>query len=242
MQGGPHVRAVVVSVDAQSMVEPRRIEEELAVLLDRLDRSEALLQALVAALPAERERATAQTVVALLQTCQHEVQELAQRYHTLAQFAWADPLTGLLNRRGLEEAVAREEGRAARFGTPITVVVLDVDDLKAVNDTHGHTVGDQLLVGLGAALRGRARAVDVVARYGGDEFVLLLLDADHAGAEGLLADVRTRTPAVHLPDGRVVPLQFSAGVALRAEGGSLRAALDLADQRLLAAKRQRRSR
>jgi len=223
------------------MVEPRPIEDELAVLRDRLDRSEALLQALVAAVPSEQERATAQTVVALLHACQHEVQELAQRYHTLAQLAWADPLTGLLNRRGLAEAMAREEGRAMRFGTPIAVVVLDVDDLKAVNDTHGHAAGDQLLVGLGTALRTRARAVDVVARYGGDEFVLLLVGADEAGADAFLDEVHARTPIVRLIDGPVVPLQFSTGVALRAEGGSLQAALDLADQRLLAAKRQRRS-
>jgi len=93
--------------------------------------------------------------------------------------ARVDPLTGLLNRRGLEERMKAELSRASRDGAPLAAVVLDLDHFKRINDEHGHEIGDRVLVWLGALLREQARGVDVAARVGGEEFVVLLPRADH---------------------------------------------------------------
>jgi diguanylate cyclase (GGDEF)-like protein len=106
------------------------------------------------------------------------------------QLARTDPLTGLPNRRAFLETAAGELERARRGGGPMTVVYVDCDDFKRVNDVLGHAEGDQLLATVGATLRGETRAVDAVARLGGDEFGLLLVDADGPAAEGLLHRLR----------------------------------------------------
>ncbi len=95
---------------------------------------------------------------------------LARAHAEAARIAREDPLTGLANRRGLHEALAQMPTG------PASLVVVDVDDFKAVNDTHGHGVGDEVLVRLGGAVRDAARGEDVVARWGGDEFVVLMRD------------------------------------------------------------------
>lgn len=91
-----------------------------------------------------------------------------------AERAKRDPLTGLLNRRGFLEAARQEVERSRRYGRPLTVAYLDCDDFKVVNDRHGHEVGDCLLRRVAAAMREGLRTLDVSARVGGDEFVLLL--------------------------------------------------------------------
>ena len=115
------------------------------------------------------------------------VQSLAARNERLVSRledeARVDPLTGLLNRRGLEERMEAERARAARDSAPLGAVAFDLDHFKHVNDEHGHEIGDRVLVWLGALLKEEARGVDVAARVGGEEFVVLLPRADHeAGA------------------------------------------------------------
>ncbi|MDA7978481.1 MAG: GGDEF domain-containing protein [Pirellulales bacterium] len=90
--------------------------------------------------------------------------------------ARCDPLTGLMNRLGYERRLAEEWARAARTGVSIGVIVLDLDDFKTINDRHGHLAGDQVLRKVGHILEKTLRSYDVVARYGGDEFVALCLD------------------------------------------------------------------
>ena len=108
----------------------------------------------------------------------------------LVDEARVDPLTGLLNRRGLEERMQAEIARAAREGTPLGAVVFDLDHFKDVNDTHGHELGDRVLVWLGALLKEQARGVDVAARVGGEEFVVLLPRADQDAAATFAERVR----------------------------------------------------
>jgi diguanylate cyclase (GGDEF)-like protein len=92
----------------------------------------------------------------------------------IERLATRDAVTGLPNRRLLEETLALELGRARREGTPLSLVVFDVDNFKAVNDTHGHLAGDDVLRDVGEALVSHTKAFDLAARYGGDEFVVLL--------------------------------------------------------------------
>jgi diguanylate cyclase (GGDEF)-like protein len=103
----------------------------------------------------------------------------------LAQLAQTDDLTGALNRRGFFEAAERELARATRDSTDTALLVVDVDDLKGVNDRHGHSLGDALLAQVAQTLAARSRRGDIVGRLGGDEFAVVLPGAGLDAAENL---------------------------------------------------------
>lgn len=108
--------------------------------------------------------------------------ENSQLYKLTKRLAITDELTDLHNYRYLQQRLDDEVGRAKRYGKTLSFLMLDVDDFKAVNDTHGHLVGDGVLEGLGRILKATVREVDVVARYGGEEFSVVLPETDAAGA------------------------------------------------------------
>lgn len=143
----------------------------------------------------------------------------------LAAAALTDPLTGALNRAGLADAARLALGSAGRTGCPLSVAVLDLDGFKSVNDQLGHAAGDRLLVDAVRTWRSALRAGDVLARQGGDEFVLLLPDTDAEGAERLLGRLRGLSTA-----------RWSAGAATAGPGDSLDSLLARADRRLYQAK------
>ena len=160
-----------------------------------------------------------------------------------------DPLTGLLNRRGLEERMGAEISRAEREGTSLGAVAFDLDHFKSVNDDHGHEIGDRVLVWLGALLKEQARGIDIAARVGGEEFVVLLPRADAAAARVFAERVRETVAASRPEDGRgreglsdALALTVSAGVAASGTPVDGHALLAAADQALYAAKRGGRNR
>jgi diguanylate cyclase (GGDEF)-like protein len=108
----------------------------------------------------------------------------------LATMVLTDPLTGCLNRRGFDQELARATARAARAGGELALLALDMDYFKDVNDTFGHLAGDAVLREAGTMLRGTARLGDIVARTGGEEFMLILPDTDLDGAIQLASRVR----------------------------------------------------
>ncbi len=118
-----------------------------------------------------------------------DVSERKRYEQRLADLADHDPLTGLANRRKFDAELASHLDRCRRYGPQGALILLDLDDFKQVNDTLGHSVGDQLIVSVASVLRHRMRTADVVARLGGDEFAILLPHADRAGAESVAADV-----------------------------------------------------
>lgn len=142
-----------------------------------------------------------------------------------------DPLTGLLNRSGLDARIDLELARAARTGQLVTVVIVDLDDFKRINDERGHAEGDRLLVEFASALRATTRPYDLVARIGGDEFLLVL----PATTESEAADVIDRLHAA-IPDG------WSFGLAVAEPDDSAHTIRDRADQRLYALKASRKQR
>ena len=163
--------------------------------------------------------------------------------------ARVDPLTGLLNRRGLEERMEAELSRARRDSAPLGAIAFDLDDFKHVNDEHGHEIGDRVLVWLGALLKKQARGVDVAARVGGEEFVVLLPRADHQASEAFAERVRRAVAAAGPASGRgraglseSMRLTVSAGVASAEAPVDGPALLAEADQALYAAKRAGRNR
>jgi diguanylate cyclase (GGDEF)-like protein len=157
-----------------------------------------------------------------------------------------DPLTGCLNRRGFDQAMTRELARVSRTGGELSLLSIDVDHFKSINDTYGHLAGDVVLRGLAARLQQTARVVDMVARTGGEEFSLLLPDTNLAGA--FKAAVRAcdlvRSHAFTV-NGEPLRLTISVGVASLTSAERSVADTDLkqrADEALYAAKRDGRDR
>ena len=132
----------------------------------------------------------------------------------VSQVAHVDPLTGVLSRARFYELAERELVRARRSGLPISVAFLDVDGLKALNDGQGHAAGDEALKLVGAVLRSTVRAVDLVGRVGGDEFVLVLPDTSGPAAQLVLGRVRARLAAEAKRGGPAVSV--SGGVSCHA--------------------------
>ena len=160
-----------------------------------------------------------------------------------------DPLTGLYNRRYLDDRLRQEVERAQRYGLPLSVLLLDVDHFKRVNDTWGHLVGDAALIALGQLLRNAVRPQDIAVRYGGEEVVVVTPDTDLSGAEELAERLRRTIMETVLvaADGNLnreaLRLTVSVGVAvLRLDNDAAQNLLRRADSALYAAKRAGRNR
>lgn len=169
----------------------------------------------------------------------HEARLDAQR------LARTDPLTGTLNRRHFAELAEREFERARRTGGTLALLLLDLDDFKRINDNHGHAAGDAVLKAAAAAVAGRLRMVDVLARWGGEEFVVLLPGTPQAEALRVAERLREAVLAVATPiaDGHTTRTSTSIGVAVAERGtGSLPALVAAADQAMYAAKQGGRNR
>ncbi|QDF98057.1 histidine kinase [Azoarcus sp. DD4] len=154
-----------------------------------------------------------------------------RRSERLQMEAQTDPMTGLANRRAWDRLLAKEEERCQRYGHPAAVLVVDLDRLKAVNDSAGHAAGDALIGRAASALRQSAREADVVARLGGDEFGILAVECDEAGAEALVARARSALAAGGIA--------ASIGVAMRRPQQGLTGAWGSADRSMYLQKRSR---
>jgi diguanylate cyclase (GGDEF)-like protein len=163
----------------------------------------------------------------------------------LRQQSIRDPLTGLFNRRYLEETMERELARSARNGQPLAVVAIDVDHFKRFNDTHGHEAGDHVLVELARLLREGVRNTDIACRYGGEEFVLLMPDSPLSIAIERVEMLRTQVSALRLQFGAGPhePVTISIGLATAPrDGNRADVLLRNADTALYAAKAGGRNR
>ena len=164
----------------------------------------------------------------------------AERLEMLERLAGSDTLTGLSNRLRLDQVLGEQAARQARSGTPVSVILLDLDHFKSVNDQHGHPVGDRVLVATGALLTASSRQTDEVGRWGGEEFLLVCGDTDLPGARALAQKLRQRIAAHDF--GAVGRRTASFGVAQLAAGedvASLVARADVALYRAKAAGRDR---
>jgi len=135
--------------------------------------------------------------------------------------AFKDALTGLANPRALQFQVARELARARRTSSPFSLILLDLDDFKGINDEHGHLAGDRALQEVAKVLQQTTRPYDTCIRYGGDEFVILLSSSGAAEAEEQRRRVQEAVAMIslHTEDGREVPLRVSAGTSVFPEDG-----------------------
>jgi len=174
---------------------------------------------------------------------QARIQELEMELAQVSNLLREDQLTGALNRRGMEEALARELARSERMGAPFSVGLLDIDHFKKLNDTLGHQAGDQALRHLAQVVKGLLRPTDTLARYGGEEFLILLANTcvDEA-AEVLKRVQRALTKQFFMHDNEKVLITFSAGVAQRQEGEASEGMIARADAAMYRAKQSGRNR
>ena len=155
--------------------------------------------------------------------------------------ACTDPLTGALNRRGFEQTCARELARAQRDGKQLALALIDLDDFKRLNDTLGHQFGDKVLVRLVELLHRSLRPSDILFRFGGEEFVLIMpvrtIDEAQAALARLLRDFAAQRIA-----GVERPVTFSAGVVVQGADEALDSAIERVDAATYAAKRAGKNR
>lgn len=169
----------------------------------------------------------------------HEVDRLS----IFRQLAYRDDLTTLYNRRHFDERLAQEWSRSNRFDEPLTLLLLDLDDFKMVNDLAGHAVGDESLRFVAHHLVAECRRFDVACRLGGDEFAVILPGTNTEGARALVE--RLSVVLLTSPDGPVLPsplaIRVSSGIAERHEASSPQDFFEKADAAMYAIKRQHKS-
>jgi diguanylate cyclase (GGDEF)-like protein len=163
--------------------------------------------------------------------------ENARLHGMVERQALVDGLTGLANRRASVDALQAESARADRLGTPLSVVLADLDGFKDVNDAHGHTVGDQVLQAFADVLRESLRDSDVAGRWGGEEFLLLLPGADEEGAVQLAERIRATLSGREIPAAPGLRVTASFGVGERGSQSDTEQLVAAADEALYRAKR-----
>jgi diguanylate cyclase (GGDEF)-like protein len=162
---------------------------------------------------------------------------------SLQRASRTDVLTGLPNRRAMMEELEAERARTVREGTPMAVLMVDVDHFKRVNDTFGHEAGDRVLQGLATTLKEALRVSDVCARWGGEEFLVLLPSTDRTGALEVGEKLRKAAGALLVWAGEArISVGLSVGAALLEPGQTLDTLLSRADAAMYEAKRQGRDR
>jgi diguanylate cyclase (GGDEF)-like protein len=166
-----------------------------------------------------------------------ELEELAR---DLDFKATTDPLTGLSNRLKFDKALSGEIRRARRFDVALSLVIYDVDHFKQINDAYGHQVGDQVLIKLSGFVAKRMRETDLLARWGGEEFVILLPSSDASMAERFAEILRGAIATLPFDHGK--PVTCSFGVAQMAMGESAERFIARADEALYRAKLNGRNR
>lgn len=178
-----------------------------------------------------------------LERTREQLDEVQRELQRVQNEAVSDPLTGLPNRRALDRALSREVARARRNKTPLCVAVIDVDHFKRVNDQYGHAAGDAALVHLVHVLKPQVRGTDMLARFGGEEFALVLPDTSLLGAEFTMNRLmRAIERAPFTFEGKEIAIRFSAGLAEWHSDESPEQIMQRADEAMYRAKAAGRAR
>lgn len=174
---------------------------------------------------------------------QQQREALAQALEVNHELATRDELTGLVNRRAMLELMALEHHRSLRSGRPLLLAQLDIDHFKPINDQHGHATGDRALQAFAGTVRASLRDTDVLARWGGEEFVLILSDTSTEHARELLERIRQAVQALEIAHSTgTLHMTVSIGLAQHLPGDTVAQTLERADQALYHAKTLGRNR
>ncbi|MBQ5946371.1 diguanylate cyclase [Massilia sp. ST3] len=171
------------------------------------------------------------------QAAEQRIRELEAELQHMSELVREDQLTGSLNRRGLDDVFERESARADRRNTPLCVALLDLDNFKRLNDTYGHLAGDAALKHLVKVVRDTLRSMDVIARFGGEEFLILLPETTvDAAAAAMVRVQRELTRHFFLHENEKMLITFSCGVALRLPNEDQQSLMARADKAMYQAK------
>ncbi|MFH1019176.1 MAG: diguanylate cyclase [Pseudomonadota bacterium] len=168
-------------------------------------------------------------LVAVIQTL-HDLTERKKMEEALTRLATTDTLTGIYNRGKIEESLRQEKARAARYGSPLAIILFDLDYFKKINDSLGHSIGDQVLKEVAATVAGQIRETDLVGRWGGEEFMVLCPGIVAQDAVAIAEKLRQRV------EGLPLGVTISCGLAGYRPGESMDALINRADKALYAAK------
>jgi diguanylate cyclase len=192
---------------------------------------------------ARRSRDELSTARESARAAESRISELQRELDEASRLMRHDQLTGALNRRGLEEMFDKERARADRRRAPLSVALLDIDNFKRLNDTHGHHTGDEALVMLARTVRNHLRPQDTLARHGGEEFVILFPETELAQANQALVRLqRELTREFFMANNEKVVITFSAGVTEWVSGEAMPVVLSRADAAMYQAKQAGRNR
>lgn len=187
----------------------------------------------------EREQALAEY---LLCSLVYPLRNVLQ-YRQALEASQTDPLTGIYNRSVMASALSRETGLSRRHKTSLSLIVLDVDNFKSINDTYGHEFGDELIQQLAGILGDELRKTDLLSRYGGDEFTVLLSNTDDAGAKILATNIRKRIESTQFViQDQAISVTVSMGIASSRSGTQNEDLFNRADDALYMAKKCGRNR
>ena len=171
------------------------------------------------------------------------IKELEAKLEEMSELVREDQLTGSLNRRGLDEIFEREADRSDRRNSPLCIAMLDLDNFKKLNDTHGHASGDEALIHVVRIVKQTLRSIDVIARYGGEEFIILMPETTLEEAARAMTRVqRELTTHFFTVDDKRIFITFSAGIALRGAKEDQNTLIKRADQAMYEAKRSGKNR
>ncbi len=222
--------------EVQSRMDPSRtFDVSVVFLLDRRDRKNGRL---ITFRDVTEHKLAENELQKMNARLQRQIGKISRLRDELQDQAIRDPLTGLFNRRYLQETLNRELNRARRGDYPISVVMMDLDDFKQVNDTYGHKAGDQALRSLGEIIRSHIRESDIACRFGGEEFVLVLPETNPQIAGQRAEHIRREFQSTKsFKEKKDITPTLSAGVAaFPANGKTAEIILDAADQAMYAAK------
>jgi diguanylate cyclase (GGDEF)-like protein len=246
LTGYADIEAVIQAVNEGKiffyLTKPWRSDEMEAVIAKGMEHNALLLdnRRLVAELleiNAELEKKVSERTLQLEQ----RALELEMANERISELAYLDSLTNVANRRSLDETLVREVDRGSRLGLPLTVILLDIDHFKSVNDTFGHAMGDKVLQSIARTVSGMARPYDLVARYGGEEFLVMMPGATSEDGGMVAERFRAGVSAITV-EGFPRQVTASFGVATMLPGDPAHSLFDRADKALYRAKQNGRNR
>lgn len=171
------------------------------------------------------------------------VNSRVRRARLLRDLMVHDGLTGLLNHAAIKDQLSREIVRSNRLKTPLSLAMIDVDNIKKVNDKRGHAAGDRVLKSLARLLKQRLRGTDIVGRYGGEEFAVIMTDTDAGHASNVIDEIRkVFSRLIHMSDNKEFKVTFSCGIADIKHYPDVKSVSDAADEALHKAKKKGRNR